>query len=403
MLKKMRIKFVIVVMAIVTVLFGAIFYSIIHFTKENLERESIEMMRMAAFSPPSSVPSKPNERHPDKKPHNTRNQFFRIEQDNENGISTFGSDYYDLSDEKCIESLIDIVNSNTKETGIISEANLRYMKNITPRGISITFADITSEKMMINKLIRNSVFIGSAAYLVFFGITLLLAKWVTKPVENAWNEQKQFVADASHELKTPLTVIMTNAEMLTGSEYSEKDKSEFTKNILSMSHRMRGLVENLLELARMDIKSAVRSVEKLNFSKLVLSCTLPFEPLFYEKDMELDVNVEKELFLEGDKDSLKQVVDILLDNALKYSNKSVNISLKNQGNHIVLSVSGNGNALSKEECKNIFKRFYRADDSRNDSSSYGLGLSIAEGIVNSHNGKIWAESENGKNTFYVML
>lgn len=406
MLKRMRLKFVIVIMSIVTILFGAIFYGIIHFTKQNIERESIQIMRGITFTPPAPVPLKPIEpveNIPENMPNNMRMPFFRISIDKNGIITTFGGDYYDLSDENFVEKLLEIVEENKDETGIISEYNLRYMKNNSPLGLSVTFADISNEQMMIRGLIRNSLIIGFVAYVLFFGVSLLLAKWVTKPVEKAWNEQKKFIADASHELKTPLTVIMTNAEMLTDTDYSENERKGFTKNILSMSKRMRGLVESLLELARIDNGAAKTVSEKINFSKLVMSCILPFEPLFYEKNMELSVNAENSLCVVGDKSKLKQVVDILLDNALKYSENNVSVNLKSQGNHVLLSVAGNGKPLSKSECKDIFKRFYRADESRNDGSSYGLGLSIAESIITEHGGKIWAESYNSINIFYILL
>ena len=248
---------------------------------------------------------------------------------------------------------------------------------------------------MIRGLIRNSVIIGLIGYAVFFLISLLLAKWVTKPVEKTWNEQKQFIADASHELKTPLTVIMTNAEMMSDKSYSESDRDGFTKNILSTSKRMRGLVESLLELARLDNNRAQIRLAEVDLSKLINDSILPFEPLFYENDMELEADIDKDIIVQGDKDKLRQVMNILLDNALKYSDSAdkVILKLKCDGSECILSVSGHGTPLTKEECENIFKRFYRVDQARNDGQSYGLGLSIADSIIKEHNGKIWAESE----------
>jgi len=127
--------------------------------------------------------------------------------------------------------------------------------------------------------------------------------------------------------------------------------------------------------------------------------------LFYENDMELSADIDEGIKVEGDKEKLRQVVNILLDNALKYSDPAdkVTIKLKNQSANCLMSVTGFGAPLSKEECQDIFKRFYRVDKSRNDRQSYGLGLSIADSIVSEHNGKIWAESVNGYNTFYVSL
>lgn len=401
MLKRLRIKFIAVIMSIVTVLFVVIFGLVLHLTKQNIERESVQMMRSLAFRPPVASPV----HKPDNVPKNIRLPFFTVDINSDGEITAFGSDYYDLSDKEMLRRLVDAANESSSETGIISEYDLRYMKFDNGRRSSIVFADISSEKAMIRGLIRNSIIIGLIGYVVFFFISLLLAKWVTKPVEKNWNEQKQFIADASHELKTPLTVIMTNAEMLSDKKYTESDREGFTKNILSTSKRMRGLVESLLELARLDSSKAPPKTSTLDLSKLINDCILPFEPLFYESGLELSADIDDGISLEGDKDKLRQVVNILLDNALKYSDPagSVTIKLKRQSSSCLLSVSGAGAPISKVDCQNIFKRFYRIDQSRNDVQSYGLGLPIAQSIISEHHGKIWAESSDGLNTFCVSL
>lgn len=401
MLKRLRIKFIAVIMSIVTVLFIVIFGFVLHFTKQNIRRESIQMMRGMAFRPPNAV----SMGRPDNMPDNIRLPFFTVNISDDGELDAFGSDIFDLTDEEMLRKLVDAVNERKKDTGVLSDYDLRYMKDENGFRKAIVFADISREKAMIRGLIRNSVTIGLIGYAAFFLISLFLAKWVTKPVEKTWNEQKQFIADASHELKTPLTVIMTNAEMMSDKSYSESDRDGFTKNILSTSKRMRGLVESLLELARLDNNRAAVKLSSVDLSKVINDSILPFEPLFYENDMELSADIDDGMTVEGDKDKLRQVLNILLDNALKYSDPAdkVTVKLKRQSAACVLSVSGLGTPLTKEELENIFKRFYRVDQARNDGQSYGLGLSIADSIIKEHNGKIWAESENGYNTFYVSL
>ncbi len=402
MLKKLRIKFIIVIMSVVTVLFAVIFGGILHFTKQNMEHESVQMMRAMAFKP-MNMPA-PIEM-PDDNKSKMRLPFFTLMIDNNGEINAFGGGYYDLTDKELLQELADAVDEQDKQIGTIAKYDLRYLVTDQLNGRSIVFADISSERTMLNGLIRNCIIVGLIGYALFFIISLLLAKWVTKPVEKTLNEQKQFIADASHELKTPLTVIMTNAEMLEDKGYSENDRGVFTKNILSMSKRMRGLVESLLELARMDNRTSAADMKILDLSKLISDGILPFEPLFFEKSLELETDIESGITVEGDKNKLRQVLSILLDNALKYYTPAhvINISLMRKGMNAVLSVSGKGDPLSKADCKNIFKRFYRVDQARTDGESYGLGLSIAESIVNEHGGRIWAESENGFNIFYVSL
>lgn len=401
MLKRLRIKFIAVIMSIVTILFIFIFGLVMHFTKNNIERESIQMMRSMAFRPPRASQLHLRDNMPD----NIRLPFFTVMVSENGELKAFGSDFYDLTDEKMLSSLMEIARSNDEQIGVIPGYDLRYMKSDPGLPESVVFADISSEKAMLKGLIRNSVIIGLIGYAVFFLISLFLAKWMTKPVEKTWNEQKQFIADASHELKTPITVIMTNAEMMSDKSYTDSDRDSFTKNILSTSKRMRGLVESLLELARLDNNRTPAKFSSVDYSKLINDSILPFEPLFYENDLELSADIENGINVQGDKEKLRQVISILLDNALKYSDKSdkVTVYLKRQSASCILSVSGAGTPLSKEECQNIFKRFYRVDQARNDGQSYGLGLSIAKSIVSEHSGKIWAESDNSHNTFCVTL
>lgn len=224
-------------------------------------------------------------------------------------------------------------------------------------------------------------------------------------METAWNQQKQFVADASHELKTPLTVIMTNAEMLLDENHTPQKRIQFSESILTMSKQMRGLTESLLELARSDNNSKEISFKDTDFSNLISEAVLPFEPLYYERELTLNCDIQDNIIVSGDSTQLCRLADILLDNALKYSypQTEVTVSLKAHRDYCLFSVASHGDTISKSDLKNIFKRFYRVDKARNANHSYGLGLSIAESIVKQHNGKIWAESADGLNVFRVRL
>ena len=425
MLRRLRIKFVLVIMSVVTVLFAVMFGLAIHLTKQNLERESLQMMRTQMFRPPDDMryrrtdeprgekPDNKHENKPDKKPDempdempgNVRLPYFTVSEEADGTLKSVNGDYYGFSGQDALAALVDAAEASKEQTGVLSQYALRFMKSDQRNMRYIVFADISSEKAMLRVMIRNAVCIGLLGYTVLLGISIMLAKWVTKPVEKTWNEQKQFIADASHELKTPITVIMTNAEMLTDQSYPESDRAQFSRNILSTSRRMRGLVESLLELARLDNNRAPRAFGSVDYSKLINDGILPFEPLFYENDLSLIAEIEPQITVTGDKEKLRQVLTILLDNALKYCTPEapVTVRLKRQPSGCLLSVSGAGTPLSKEDCQKIFQRFYRVDPARNDGQSYGLGLSIAQSIIREHNGKIWVESENSRNIFYVSL
>lgn len=268
----------------------------------------------------------------------------------------------------------------------------------------MVFADTTNEQSALNNLLMNCIWVGIAAFVVFLVISIYLARWAVQPVDEAWKQQKQFVADASHELKTPLTVIMTNAELLLESDYSSNEKDTFSVSILSMCRQMRGLVERLLELARTDDGGIKTNFNTHNFSDILTDAVLPFEPVFFERGIALKTEIEPDVFLNGDAAQLKQLAEILLDNAQKYANTEGKalIRLKRSGhNRCLLTVSDTGEPIEKDDLKNIFKRFYRTDKARSMDQSYGLGLSIAQNIVNAHGGRIWAESKDGVNSFHA--
>ncbi len=397
MIRKLRIKFICINMLIVTGMLCVILGMTYHFTAQNLRDESVRMLQRLAAS--SFRPGIPNER-----PEEVRLPYFTVEISRWGALVSASGGYYDLSDEAFLWEVVNAANRSQTDTGVLREYNLRFCRVLTPDGIRYVFADTSSEENTLQNLVRSCAAIGGASFLVFLLISVLLARWAVKPVETAWNRQRQFIADASHELKTPLTVILTNAELLQGAR-DEESRAQFTGNILTMSRQMRGLVESLLELARVDSGAVKAETAAVNLSELVSDAALPFEPLYFEKGLKLEYRLEEGLWTKGSAARLRQVVEILLDNAMKYAapGAEVAVSLKRRGLRVRLAVANQGEAIPERELKNIFKRFYRADKVRSMNQSYGLGLSIAQSIVREHRGKIWAESAEGVNTFFVEL
>ena len=374
MLKKLRLRFVGINMAIVLVILCTIFGVLLHATRANLERESVEMVTAVAADPLQL-------NWPDTA---SRLPYFTVRISPYGSVRVSGTSYYDLSDEQVLSGIVAAALRSGGEQGLLHDYSLRYLRTTWRGNEYIIFADVSSA----NATMQN-----------------LLARWAVKPVERAWTQQKQFVSDASHELKTPLTVILTNAEMLRDPSYSEPERQRFAESILTMSHQMRGLVENLLELARVDNGALIKVFEALDWSSLVQDAVLPFEALFFEKGLTLQTDIEPGITVRGSAQHLRQCAEILLDNAVKYSAPgTVRVALKKTGHDkCALSVATPGEPLSPEECKNVFKRFYRADRARAMDHSYGLGLSIAESIVSEHGGKIRCEGKADGNVFTVTL
>lgn len=285
-------------------------------------------------------------------------------------------------------------------SGQLRELNLRYL--IQPKGpwLELAFADLSWEQSAVRRQVLTACLIFAGALAGFFAVSVLLSRWLMRPVEESWRVRQQFVADASHELKTPLTVILTNAELL-----QEEDGGRFAANVLTMARQMRELVEGLLELARVDGGIPEAAMERLDFSRLVSEAVLPFEPLFFEAGLTLECQVAPHLEVRGSAQRLRQAAEVLLDNAQKYTitGGTVVLRLERRGRSCVLSVFSPGEPLSGEELRNVFKRFCRGDGARSRGGGYGLGLAIAEGIVSAHRGRIWAEGGAGGTTFFIRL
>ena len=399
MIKRLRIKFVIINMVMMTAMLCVILGMLYNFTRNNLVTENVSMMKTIAANPFQM--GRPGEYAND-----LQLPYFSLQIGHRGELISTGGGYFDLTDMDLLGELITDTLESGRETGVIKKHNLRFYQTTNPAGTVLVFTDMSSEQNTLEHLLKTSVFIGVLSCFGFLGISIFLSRWAIKPVEKAWVQQKQFIADASHELKTPLTVIMTNSELLQSADYSAEDKEQFSKSILSMARQMRYLVERMLELARADNQKKQFVMTPINLSKVIADAAISFEGVFFEKGLSLASHIEPDLCINGNVQALQQVVDILLDNARKYSlsGGETVIRLYSTGhNKCRLTVTNPGAPISQEDLTNIFRRFYRVDQARSRDGSFGLGLPIAQNIIQQHGGKIWAESQNGLNTFTAEL
>lgn len=264
----------------------------------------------------------------------------------------------------------------------------------------VAFMDNTIMQKSITTLFQYTLVFGSAAIAVLFFLAVYLAKRIVKPLEESYRKQKQFISDAGHELKTPVSVISTNAEMLS----REIGDDKWLANIQYENERMGKLVSQLLELARTE--NVTPLIEKLDFSRLTAGEALPFESVAFEKGLVLHTNIDKKIFIDGNSTQLKQLLSILLDNAICHGTggKKVYLSLTAKRGCARLSVINDGEDIPLEQKAQLFERFYRADEVRNgEEKHYGLGLAIAKAIVTTHNGKIDVVCSDGKVEFVVTI
>ena len=399
MIRKLRIKFVCYNMLIVAVMLTMMLGILTEYMQKSLTKDQYAMLHRIAEDSGSKVQPGINDSE------NFHLPYFIVEYSMSGKLIAYGDSSFDLSNEAELKAFYDLACDAEESEGVLEDYDLRFVRRETPHGRKVVFGDRSGERATIRHLIKVSVLIGAGSFAGLFVISVLLSNLAVKPVDEAWKQQKQFVSDASHELKTPLTVIMANAELLQQPGYSEEQRRGFGDNILSMSRQMRHLVESLLGRARLDtLREADGLVTDLNLSELVEDCILPFEPLFFERGLLLESAVEPGILVQGNERALRQCVDILLDNAQKYSEPgTVCLSLRRNGRQAEMTVTNPSRELSRAECRSIFKRFYRLDTARTSSGSYGLGLPIAEGIVVRHGGKIVCDWEDGCIRFTVSI
>ena len=264
-----------------------------------------------------------------------------------------------------------------------------------PYGQIIVFAERSIEMRLLEQLTETSLWVAGIAALILIFFTAILSKWMVGPIKRAFDNQRQFVSDASHELKTPLTIISANADVL----QNEIGENRHVLNIKSQTDRMNGLVHDLLMLAKTDEGKQEVIMTEFNLSSVVLNTALEFESRAFEESKQYSYEVKEGIPYIGDEKHIKQLVGILIDNAIRYSdtNGQIEISLQAESSHVRISVYNTGGGVADEDRFKIFERFYRSDESRSrETGGYGVGLSIAKAIAEMHKGKISVTGKHGE-------
>ena len=281
-----------------------------------------------------------------------------------------------------------------------TEHNLAFYKADKGEYTLVTFMDNTVVNESALTLFRYTLIFGGVALVLFFFLSVFLARKIVNPLEESYQKQKQFISDAGHELKTPVSVVSANAELLS----RELGDNQWLQNIQYENERMGMLVGQLLDLARTE--DATPQMEHVDFSRLVGGETLPFESVAFEKGFSLHTNITNGIAVIGNSTQLKQIVSILLDNGIRHSKEQGEIWLTLTKEHGIakLSVINKGDEIPPEQREKLFERFYRVDTARNsEDKHYGLGLAIAKAITVSHKGHIEVLCFNGFVEFRVQI
>ncbi|MBQ9837143.1 MAG: HAMP domain-containing histidine kinase [Oscillospiraceae bacterium] len=316
-------------------------------------------------------------------------------------VRVSGSHYYDLNDHEALSEAVEAAMSSGLRQGVLREQGLRFCRQDGLLTVRIAFMDSSFEQDTLRSLTLIGTLLFVVALAVVAALGWLLAGYITRPVERAWKREKQFLADASHELKTPLTVILSSSALL--EETADEEQAAYVENIRAEGQRMKALVEDMLTLWRTEERAPVLAPTSL--SEIVTEAALRFEPVAFEAGHPLHYDIENELNVLGEAEKLRRVANILLDNAVKYaaSNTAVRLTLDKVGKQAVLAVENEGVPIPAEKLEHLFDRFYRADESRGEAKGFGLGLAIAREIVHGHRGTITARSDERATVFTVAL
>lgn len=416
MFKRLRNRFLAINMVILSVLFVGAFAVTYIFTYNNTQQDIHMRLEHILREPRGFQKNQPEWLEENKKPDwppevpNKRMQMpklsvdFVLELDQDGNLLEVQS-VFDI-DDAVYQEAAQYAGTSEKDGGKIrSEDTLWQFRRIpTTEGVRVAFLDVSAEYGVLARLMIVFGIVSLLSLLLIFFICLFFANRAIRPIEEAWEKQKRFIADASHELKTPLTTINANVDVLLTQPVST-EQEKWLRYIKGETERMTKLTNDLLYLARMEAEETLDS-EVVLLSEIVAQTVLAEEAVAFEKQIMMEEEIEENLFVAGSRDKIRQLLLILLDNAVKYAEEggNIRIRLRREERHALLMVYNSGDSLEADECKKIFDRFYRSDDARDrKNGGYGLGLSIAGAIVSHMKAEIWAEGAGDGTKFFVRI
>lgn len=308
----------------------------------------------------------------------------------------FGNQNSSYDRKELLSIISQILDTNNNEGKI---RNFIYKVNTANNSINIILMDTTSADIYIKNMIIYSLIICLFSIFIIYIISKKIAVKVTSPIEIAFNKQRDFISDASHELKTPLTIITTNVELLK----NDLKDNKWLNYIDQETKKMSNLIKKLLNLTKID---STNIKQRENLSDVIESSVLPFESLIYEKNIKILTNIEENIYYICNKEEITNLVTILIDNAIRHTSpqNKITLDLEKEKNKIILTIKNQGLPIPPSEREKIFERFYRIDKVRNSSEErYGLGLAIAKEIVNSHQANIKVDCLEGWTIFQIIF
>jgi len=409
MIQSLKKKLIFINMSLVFVVLLAVFTGLCLYTANNQQQNAQRgltalLQRRSEDAPKLDIGKSDDSKGGLPQRNNDLLAGFVVVINNDSTATIESSHSINISDDT-VQTLAQLAQNSSQKSGLLRAYSLRYYTSIDNGKTRIAFLDATSDIAAMAELVVSSLLVGLFALLAFFFVSLLLANLALKPVEAAWIRQKQFVADASHELKTPLTVILANQKILLAHpEKTVAEQSQWIENTQSEGDRMKSLVEDLLFLAKTDDGVSKETLSDVNLSDVAQGSMLSFASLAFESGITLNDSIQPGIILTGSEPKLRRLCGVLLDNALKYVNRNgtVDIELNAENGFAQLRVHNTGTPIPEEELPHLFERFYRVDRARS-AGGYGLGLSIAQSIVEAHGGRITVSSSNASGTTFTAI
>jgi len=304
---------------------------------------------------------------------------------------------YPMSEDFAIEAAVKALEKKSPIGRIINDGQHLAYENI---GNCIVFVFINSEVAMLESHLVSLLWIIPPLLMIIFFASVYSAKRSVAPIEISFGKQREFIADASHELKTPISTVLANTDVLLQSidDHSKK----WAVNIKEEAGRMASLVDGLLCLAKIDYPNQQTLAGTLDLGEVLNDVLLPLEAVIFEKNINLNAKCEQGIIVKGDRAQIHTLLGTLIDNAIKYSGGDINISIEKSGSYAHIIVQNSGEPIAPEKLDKLFDRFYRVDESREYTDSFGLGLAIAKAIAVRHNWKIKVSSDPQNGTRFVV-
>ena len=308
--------------------------------------------------------------------------------------------------ENLLQQIVEHIVDGRVEFGILLNYNLFYYKTVINDGCRIAFADSSRYLLYLRDMFYADGIVFLIALFVLLFIVRQLAKIFIKPVQKAWEQQQNFIADASHELKTPLTVILTNCDILQSHpEASLQDEMKWIESTNEEAVHMKEMVNKMLLLAKSENTKPGKINTYVNISELATKVVLQFDPVAYEAGVTLNSEIEDDVEIKADNTAVNQIIHILVDNAVKYAGIDglVTLRLHRFKNAVYLSATNTGEPIPEEDLPHLFERFYRSDKARTAGSGYGLGLSICKSLAEQQKAVITVKSDRENGTEFTVI